>query len=287
MKFNITILYYCFVLTLLYVAWIVFKSMRKKKNYNYAFRQPKMKFTKSNYSKEEINTAFTDAGINITTDKYNNLRLIIFLTTVILTCISYHGNRLPIVLALWLTAYLISAPVIKLGKKDSPFMLVIKMIKTMQNKKKDTEIYRILIQLKNIAITQQDKPYSADYTINQLIKFSKLTRNALINFLMYYNIGKEDEAYKKFTKDINTQMGNDIGMILLKLDKLNPTELIEQIDIIKERNREKHITEKHRKQNAISDLIYLPIIIPVFILFLNFIMITVWIPRIEKVIFIN
>jgi hypothetical protein len=246
-----------------------------------------MRFTKNDYSKEEINTAFADAGINITTEKYNNMRLILLVSIIIFTCISYHGNKLPLIIASWIIIYLISAPVMKLGKKDSPFMMIIKMIKTMQNKKKDTEIYRILIQLKNIAITQQDKPYSGDYTINQLIKFSNLTKNALINFLMYYNMGKEDEAYEKFTKEINTPMGNDLGVILLKLDKLNPKELIEQIDIIKEKNREKHITEKHKKQNVISDLIYLPIIIPVFILFLNFIMITVWIPRIEKVIFLN
>ncbi|GMQ57119.1 hypothetical protein AN1V17_15140 [Vallitalea sediminicola] len=286
MKFNITILYYCFVITLLYFAWLIFKSMKKKKNYKYIFRS-KMKFTKSNSLNEEINSAFLDAGINITMDKYNNFRLIILIVAVGAICISYHSNKSPIIIGLLLMCYLLTTPVISFGKKESPFMIVIKMIRTLQNKKKDIEIYRILIQLKNIAITQQDRPYSADYTINQLIKFSKLTKNALINFLMYYNLGKEDEAYKKFTKEINTKMGNDIGVILLKLDKLNPLELVEQIDIIKDRNREEHITEKHRRQNAISDLIYLPIIIPVFILFLNFIMITIWIPKIDSVIFFN
>lgn len=286
MNTNIVILYYCFIIAVLYTAWLVFRSMRRKKKYNYTFRQPKMKFTKGNTSKDSINTLFSDAGLNITVDKYNQLRLILLVILVGVTCVFlYNSEKLRLMIGLILIGYLITTPALNIGKKNSPFLAILSMIKTIQNRKKDTEIYRILIQLKNIAITQKDKPYSADYTINQLIKFSRLTKKALINFLMFYNLGKEEEAYERFTNDIHTKMGNEVGMILLKLDKLNPLELMNQIDIIKERTREKHITEKHRKQNTVSDFIYLPIIIPVFILFLNFIMITIWIPKIENGVF--
>lgn len=284
MNFNLTILYYCIIIVLVYAAWLIFKGIRNKK-YKYTFRKPRMSYKKNKSTKDEINDAFSSAGANITIDKYNNIRLIILITAVVITSISYDTRKLPFILVILLTCYIILTPVKKFGKKDSPFMIIIKMIRNMQNKKKDIEIYRLLIQLKNIAITRQVKPYSADYTINQLIKFSKITKNALINFLILYDVGKEDEAYKKFTKEINTKMGNDFAMILLKLDKLNPLELVEQINIIKEKNREEHITEKHRKQNTVSDIIYFPIIIPVFILFLNFIMITIWIPKIESMMF--
>ncbi|GKX28710.1 hypothetical protein SH1V18_11900 [Vallitalea longa] len=284
MNLNMTILYYCIIIILLYASWLIFRGIKKHK-YKYTFRKPKANYLKYKNTKDEINDAFNSAGANITIDKYNNIRLIILIVAVVIMSVSYDTKKLPFILVILLTCYIILTPVKKFGKKDSPFMIIIKMISKMQNKKKDIEIYRLLIQIKNIAITRQVKPYSADYTINQLIKFSKLTKNALINFLILYDVGKEDEAYKKFTKEINTKMGNDFAMILLKLDKLNPLELVEQINIIKDKNREEHITEKHRKQNTISDLIYFPIIIPVFILFLNFIMVTIWIPRIESMMF--
>jgi hypothetical protein len=278
MKINFTIIYYCLLSTLLYCAWLIFKSI-KRKNRQYIFRKPKIKIKKNDL--DNINNIFLDAGFNITLNRYNQIRIILLMFFTIISSVNLNHNKLRFVIGFILLLYIISSPVKKFGKKDSPFILVMRMIISMQNKKKDAELYRILIQLKNIAITQQDKPYSGDYIINQLIKFAKLTKSSLINFLMYYNLGKEDEAFKKFTQSTNTKMGNEIGIILLKLDKLNPIELVEQIDIVKERTREKHITEKHRRQNIISDFIYLPIIIPVFVLFLNFIMITVWIPKIE------
>lgn len=97
-------------------------------------------------------------------------------------------------------------------------------------------------------------------------------------------MGREEEAYEGFIKYIPTKIGSEVGTILLKLDKLQPMEMVEQINMVKERIRENHITEKKhkKKQNGISNLIYLPIIAPVFILFLNFIMITLWIPKIEN-----
>ncbi|MCT4544967.1 MAG: hypothetical protein N4A63_15655 [Vallitalea sp.] len=278
MKINFTIIYYCLLSALLYCAWLIFKSI-KRKNRQYIFRKPKIKIKKNDL--DNINNIFLDAGFNITLNRYNQIRIILLMFFTIISSVNLNHNKLRFVIGFILLLYIISSPVKKFGKKDSPFILVMRMIISMQNKKKDAELYRILIQLKNIAITQQDKPYSGDYIINQLIKFAKLTKSSLINFLMYYNLGKEDEAFKKFTQSTNTKMGNEIGIILLKLDKLNPIELVEQIDIVKERTREKHITEKHRRQNIISDFIYLPIIIPVFVLFLNFIMITVWIPKIE------
>lgn len=284
MNSKVTILYYCIIITILYFAWVIFKGIKKQK-YKYTFRNPKIRHARKKSSKEEINDLLFSTGLNITIDKYNNIRLIILIVAVIITSLSYDTQKLPFVLMVLLTSYVILSPVQKYGKRDSPFVFITKQIIHNQNKKKDIEIYRLLIQLKNIAVTRQIKPYSGDYTINQLIKFSQLTKSALINFLIFYNIGKEEEAYKKFTKEINTKMGCDFARILLKLDKLNPLELIEQINIIKERNREEHITEKHRKQNTLSDIIYFPIIVPVFIVLLNFIMVTIWIPKIENMMF--
>lgn len=283
---NILIIYYCLIMILFTTSWSVFKNINKKTKNIYTFRKPNKRLPKNNNEKNAINNVFDEAGFNITFHKYIRIRLIVFVMFLIFTSITlFQSDKLKVAIGIQISIYFITTPVLAIGKKESPFMIFMKMIKKIHNQKKDIEIYRILIQLKNIAITQKEQAYSADYTINQLIKFSRLTKKALINFLMFYNLGREDEAYNKFTKEINTKMGNEIGIILLKLDKLKPLELIQQIDIIKNRNREKHITRKHRKQNKISDLIYLPIIIPVFVLFLNFIMITIWIPRIENSIF--
>lgn len=285
---NILIIYYCIIIILFAISLAVVKSINKKTKYKYTFRKPNKRFAKDNKEENAINNVFVEAGFHITFDKYIRIRLVVFIIILISTSIAlFTSDRLRIAIGIIVSAYFITTPVLAIGKKESPFMIFMKIIKKIHNQKKDIEIYRLLIQLKNIAITQQEQPYSADYTINQLIKFSRLTKNSLINFLMFYNLGKEDEAYEKFTKEINTRMGNEIGIILLKLDKLKPFELVQQINIVKDRNRERHITRKHRRQNKISDLIYLPIIIPVFVLFLNFIMITIWIPRIENSIFFS
>lgn len=283
MNQKITIIYYCIIIALLYIIWLTFRGIKKQK-YRYTFRR-KLGYRNNQKTKDEINDVLSSAGVTITIEKYNSIRLIILIMAVVMATFSYDSSKLSYIVVIIFTCYIISTPIKKFLGKDSPFMMIIKMIKKIQDKKKDVEIYRLLIQLKNIAITRRVKPYSADYTINQLIKFSKVTKNALINFLILYNVGREEEAYKKFSEDVNTKMGKELGMILLKLDKINPLELVEQINIIKEKSRERHITEKHSKQNAMSDIIYFPIIIPVFILLLNFIMVTIWIPKIQSMMY--
>ncbi len=60
----------------------------------------------------------------------------------------YHSSQLRVMVALILTTYWMTMPVLKWGKKDSPFIVFLKFLQDIHNKKKDIEIYRILIQLK-------------------------------------------------------------------------------------------------------------------------------------------
>lgn len=263
-------------------AFQFFTSIGRRRHGQYTFRHTNMKHNRDTPHHGIINKYFFDAGWQINMHQYNRMRYMIFAVSILIIGYNfYHSSQLRVMVALILSTYWMTMPVLKWGKKDSPFIIFLKFLQSIHNKKKDIEIYRILIQLKNVAVTQQEKPYSADYIINQLIKFADKTKNGFIQFLMYYNMGREEEAYEGFVKYIPTKIGSEVGTILLKLDKLQPMEMVEQINMVKERIRENHITEKHKKQNQVSDLIYLPIIVPVFILFLNFIMITLWIPKIE------
>ncbi|QUI21262.1 hypothetical protein HZI73_02730 [Vallitalea pronyensis] len=284
MKTNLIILFYLLIMILLTSAYQLFSSIGRGRHKQYAFRYTTMKRKKDTSHYEIMHKYFFDAGWQINMQQYNRIRYILFAAlTLIIGYTFYESSRLRVMVALLLSIYWISMPVLKWGNKDSPLVMFLKFLQKIYNKKKDVEIYRILIQLKNIAVTQQEKPYSADYVINQLIKFADTTKNGFIQFLMYYNTGREEEAYEGFLRHIPTKMGSEVAAILLKLDKLQPMEMVEQINMVKERIRENHITQKHKKQNQISDLIYLPIIAPVFILFLNFIMICVWIPQIESI----
>lgn len=282
MKTNIIILFYVCIMLLLTAAYQCFTGIRGKGSGPFVLRRTQGKPREDASHHPMINKMFFDAGWEITLQQYNKMRWIaLVMLTMAIAYNYFHSTKLPMMIAIILTCYWVTMPVLKWGKKDSLFVIGLRYLQGIHNKKKDKEIYRILIQLKNIAITQEEKPYSADYIINQLVKFAHITKDGFIKFLMYYNMGREDEAYQGFVRFVPTKMGSEVGSILLKLDKLLPIEMVEQINMVKERNRENHITEKHRKQNRVSDIIYLPIIIPVFILFLNFIMITLWIPKIE------
>lgn len=290
MKVNIIGMYYFVVLLLLiYGVKLLFDAMIIKK-YTYVFRQRDIyrhnKIIDSCH--EEINHVLQKAGVNISLKKYNQIRIVLLSVSIIsVSLLFFESDQLFFYLGIAFLTYSMFTPKLYIGKNKTPFFLLLDVFRHHFNIKKDKELYRFLVQLRNIIVTRKDNPYSTDYTINELLKFTSLTTKAFLGFLMFYNMGREEEAYEKFVGEINTDIGNEVGIILLKLDKLNPVELMEQINIVKGRIRERQITLKYNHQNRVSNLIYLPIIVPIFILLLNFIMITIWIPRIESTSFFN
>ena len=68
---------------------------------------------------------------------------------------------------------------------SSPFAIITKSLKERRGEKLDSEIYRLCVMLKNLAIVQKDKPWGADYIFTQLISSAKELKKPLIKMQIH------------------------------------------------------------------------------------------------------
>ncbi len=103
---------------------------------------------------------------------------------------------------------------------------------------------------------------SADYIYEKLAENSGYLKPMYSQMLALYRSGRDKEAFKLPAKIIGTKAAGNFALILSKLDKLNPAELVEQMNIFQSSMIEKasdlcceENAEKQRHYNCALSLV--------------------------------
>ncbi|MEG0292273.1 MAG: hypothetical protein RR495_03815 [Anaerovoracaceae bacterium] len=147
--------------------------------------------------------------------------------------------------------------------------------------KYDEELFNACITLKNLAIVQSDKPFSADFVYEQLLINSKLLKPFLGEMITLYRKGDDVEAFKVLTQKINTKQAKNFSLILSKLDKINPSELVEQVLVFQEAMSDLRMTTQLKKADRNSIITTLFSTATIFALLLNFAVVVVFMDTIN------
>lgn len=138
----------------------------------------------------------------------------------------------------------------------------------------ENEIYQSASLLENIIILQKNTPKGAAYIIEQIASYSKELKKPFENMLYYLRLNQKEEAVKAFAKEAGTKSAGEYGDILIKMDSINPSDLRENVSLLRRRLREEAITREKNKNEIMSDLIYIPVLANVMLIFINFIYIS-------------
>ena len=117
---------------------------------------------------------------------------------------------------------------------------VAKQIGLVEDAEKD--LYHSAILLKNMAIVRKDYPVSLDYMLEELSKGVGKLRPVFQNTLNIYRSGRYDEAFSYFSEAVGSDHAASFASILSKMDKINPFELVSQLDVFISVIKEARIT---------------------------------------------
>ena len=106
----------------------------------------------------------------------------------------------------------------------------------------DRELFRSSIILKNLSLVRRESPFSADYIYEKLMENSGYLRPMYAEMLSLYRSGRDDEASRVPVVFVGTKAAKNFALILSKLDKLNPDELVQQMSIFQDSMIEKQVT---------------------------------------------
>lgn len=216
---------------------------------------------------------FRNTGFVISKRKYETHRLIVLIVGIILGF--YLKNSLFVILSI--LTYVISIPVTTIGNKNTPYGKLISFLTKRYADKKDMEIYQSIALLRNMIKSNKFSKLSSDYMIEQIAIYSELLRNTYLKALNLLRLNRKQEAINLFSSEVGTKVSLDFGRILIELEKMDTRELDEILISLQKNIREERITRLKKNDEIISDILYLPVVVNVLLIFINFLYVSYFI----------
>lgn len=140
----------------------------------------------------------------------------------------------------------------------------------------ELELYDSCITLKNLAIVNGAKPFSGEFLYTTLMENAVKLKPVYREMLLLYRQGRDEEAFDYFADTVGTKAGKTFGAILAKIERINPAELIEQMEVFQNMMAEKRMTQAIRtaQRNSIITTIWSSA--TVFALLINFAVVAVF-----------
>ncbi|NLP29849.1 MAG: hypothetical protein GX363_01820 [Clostridiales bacterium] len=151
-----------------------------------------------------------------------------------------------------------------------PFSWIKPYLDKKKKEKMDIEIYEAISFLRNITSIGGEF-ISADSILDQLKEHRGLLSPIYSRMLRLLRQNQKEEAIKYFYDAVGTEISKDFARLLIQWDEINPKDLME-ILLSHQRNiKEVRLTIQKRRDEMISDFIYLPVVFNVMLIFINFI----------------
>lgn len=110
----------------------------------------------------------------------------------------------------------------------------------------ESDLYHAAILLKDLCIVRKHHPVSLDYMLEELSMDSGSLRPVFQKTLSLYRAQDSSKAFRYFAERMDSKYGRNFALLLSKMDKIDPAELVTQIDIFIGVIREVRVTASMR-----------------------------------------
>jgi len=145
----------------------------------------------------------------------------------------------------------------------------------------ERELFSSSVTLKNLSIVRRETPISADYIYERLAENGGRLRPVYSRMLALYRAGNDEEAFRIVASEIGTKAAKNFAYILSRLDKMNPAQLVLQMEMFQEAMTESAMTVSMKKAQRNSVIITACASMSIFALLINFTVVVVFMNTIE------
>ncbi|MBR0596827.1 hypothetical protein [Sinanaerobacter chloroacetimidivorans] len=146
-----------------------------------------------------------------------------------------------------------------------------RLIQTFKMQKYEKEIFEAVTFLRNMAVIGKGKTTSTDYVLEMLAEHRGLLQPVYLQMLSYLRVNQKSEAIEFFARRVSSKISRDFAWFLIQWDEINPQDLSENLFSFEKRMKEIRLTTQKHRDEIISDLIYFPVVLNIFVIFINFI----------------
>lgn len=133
------------------------------------------------------------------------------------------------------------------------------------------ELYAALSVLRNYASADSGAGSTTDSLLEQFSQTDGILKEIYAGTLRLLRTGRRPEAAEYFTAASGAELARDFILLVLDWDAVPPQKLRKTVGAFQNALKEKRTTELIRKNEILSDLVYLPVVAGVLVVFVNFI----------------
>lgn len=164
----------------------------------------------------------------------------------------------------------------KLLKKKNRTVFLPRFLVRFQQEKYELEIFHSAMILKNLSIISCDTPLSADFILEELMKNSRLLRGIYSEMLSVYRGNRREDAFQVLYDKVPIKAARHFSVILSKLDKINPEELVSFMEAFETSLSEERMTRSVHRTDKKSLAVTAISTVSVFTILLNFTVVVVF-----------
>jgi hypothetical protein len=152
---------------------------------------------------------------------------------------------------------------------------IIKSVFLLLEKRKqervEVEILEAISFMRNLIAIGEGKTLNSDSLVEQLILHNGLLSPIYSGMLRYLRHNQWSEGIDYFADYAGTKTSKNFARLLIQWDEIAPKQLLETLVSMQNSIGETRLTSLRRKDEIVSDIIYLPVVINIILIFMNFV----------------
>ena len=137
--------------------------------------------------------------------------------------------------------------------------------------KADGEIFNGIGYIRNRIMSSDNSNITTDNMIEELLANADILRPAYLRMLSLVRVDDRRKAADEFAEMAFSEHAREYGRILIQLDEVDPGEVYDTLKAFQKTIGEGRMTKLRKKDELVSDLLYLPVVLNLVIIFFNFI----------------
>ena len=136
-----------------------------------------------------------------------------------------------------------------------------------------TEKIKRALMRNRIAACTEEK-LTTDIMLEELIAESDVLKYPYARMLSLVRTEERERAVSEFSAIVRNRNAEEYARMIVLLDDMDPADIYESVVSFQKNMKEERITEIKKRDETVSDILYLPVVLDLLLVFFNFLYIT-------------
>ncbi len=160
------------------------------------------------------------------------------------------------------------------GKARAELKSLKKIRSVMGARKVRREMLEGTALMRNRIAACEGKKITTDVMLEELIADSDVLRYPYSRMLSLVRTEEHRKAVNEFAAIVNEKDAAEYAEMIIRLDDMDPADVYDSVISFQKNMKEERITEIKKRDEAVSDILYLPVVLNLLIIFFNFLYVT-------------